>query len=126
METRQVTEYKVHQLVLNPMRSNTEDKQVVAISFDMQELIDWFESEKVEPYVDEGLPSFDCHGDSHAWHKTFRKGGPLEWFNCPDSLDPIDNYFGHGISYIWIDEDTIEDIRNGNIAPGIEFVGNIY
>jgi hypothetical protein len=37
-------------------------------------LLDLMESERVQPYTDEG------------WHKTFRKGGPLEWFNPYNSV----------------------------------------
>ena len=103
METRQVTQVKIYKLILNPMRGHTEDASMVAISYEEQKLIDWY-NEQVdnEGYVDEGTPSFDCHGDSHKWHKTFKKGSELEWFNPIGEWEP--NRHGHGISEEWIPE----------------------
>jgi hypothetical protein len=104
METRQVTETKIYKLVLNPMRDNTEQGSLVAISFDKQKLIEWHNRQlATEPYTDNGSPSFECHGDSHNWHKSFIKGGELEWFNpCDNFNEP--NHWGHGISEEWVQE----------------------
>lgn len=103
METRQVTEIKVYKLVLNPMRSNMEAGEIVALSYDKQTLIDWYESQLApEPYNDEGSGSFAVHGDTHQWHKSFKKDGPLEWYN-PTDLHNQDDYYGHGVSHEWVD-----------------------
>lgn len=107
MESRQITEYKVYRLILNPMRGNTEDAITVAISYEKQKLINWYNSQlATEVYVKEGLPSFEVHGDSHRWHKTFREGSDLEWYNpCYDNFEP-DRYH-HGISSLWAQEQHI-------------------
>ncbi len=109
METRQVTETKIYLLVLNDMRSNTEQKSPYAWSFDKQKLIDWYERQKIlgDSLKDEGAPSFECHGSSHTWHKTFNIGGSLEWCNPYNEFRPDDNSFepnsyGHGIHEEWI------------------------
>lgn len=105
MEARQKTEVKIYKLVLNPMRSNTESAAIVAISYEPQKLIDWYNSQLAdEPYSEIGSPSFDCHGDSHNWHKSFKRGSELEWYNpCSHTFEP--NSYGHGISYEWVGEE---------------------
>ena len=109
METRQITETKIHVLVLNNMRSNTEQANPYAWSFDRQKLIDWCESQKIinGAVKEEGLPSFECQGDSHTWHKTFNIGGILEWCNPCSNYEP--NHYGHGIHEEWVRD--ISNIR---------------
>lgn len=97
MQTRQITETLIYKLILNPMRGNTESANIVAISYDKQKLIDWYNNEFApESYTDEGSPSFECHGDSHPWHKTFKKGSVLEWYNPCSNINEQDHY-GQGI-----------------------------
>lgn len=69
MELRVVTEVHLFALVLNPMQERTEAERVVAISTSKDALEKFYKDELVEPYKDD------------RWHKTFRKGGPLEWYN---------------------------------------------
>lgn len=109
METRTITEAKIYKLILNPMRGNTENGSIVAISFERQKLVDWYNSLLApEAYAEIGTPSFDCHGDSHKWHKTFKQGSELEWFNpCEDGFEP--NHFGHGISWQWTTEEAAKN-----------------
>lgn len=62
----------VYILVLNDMRSsNYETMTTVARANSIQELVDLVESELTTPYRD------------GQWNKSFRAGGPLEWFNPP-------------------------------------------
>lgn len=108
METRQITEVKIYKLILNPMRGNTENGSIVAIAYEKQKLIDWYNSKLApEVLVEEGSPSFECHGDSHKWHKTFRAGSELEWYNpCYGNFEP--NHYGHGISEQWATEEAVQ------------------
>lgn len=108
METRQITEVKIYKLILNPMRSNTEDATIVAIAYERQKLIDWYNSLKaIEVLVEEGAPSFECHGDSHRWHKTFKIGSELEWYNPCGNFER--NHYGHGISEEWAREQAVQN-----------------
>ena len=119
METRQVTQVKLYKLILNPMRSNTEDGKMVAISYSKDKLLDWYKNEMEEKdYEEVGDPSFECHGDSHTWRKTFKKGSVLEWFNPinlfdRDSIEGIKEY-GHGIQEQWLFEGQAEEFASSN------------
>ena len=63
-------------LYLNDMRSsNIETLTAVARAEDKETLENLLISEKVESYSD------------GRWGKSFRKGGPLEWFNKPWTID---------------------------------------
>lgn len=70
-------------LMLNDMRaSNIENLTAVKASANRQELVDFYETEKVPSYrTDE------------RWVKGFRQGGPLEWFNSGD-VEEDNAYFG--------------------------------
>lgn len=83
-------------LFLNDMRSaHYEDLRPVARATTPEELEALVERERVETYTEEsGLPgtspelpgeetAFGYRGNSQTWSKSFRKGGPLEWFNAP-------------------------------------------
>jgi hypothetical protein len=84
-------------LQLNPMRSNAENVVPVARAKTREELEAFIARERVEPYVTDG-----------QWHKVFRAGGPLEWFNAPDTLGeawigvPAIVYVG--VRQDWMDE----------------------
>ena len=73
----------VFALVLNPMRGRAEESRMLAVSESAAELTAFVEAERVEPYPD------------GEWQRSFRQGGPLEWFN-PAPLYGTDS-FGHGI-----------------------------
>lgn len=113
METRTITQVKVWELILNPMRSNTESCDLVAWSDDRDKLLQWYKSKIVEPYTDNGSPSFECHGSSHNWHKVFEKGSELEWYNPMDSEEGIPNHYGQGLQSEWVDEDSLPNIHDG-------------
>lgn len=114
IEIRTNSQTKLWKLALNPMRENTESTQFIAWSDDKQKLIEWYNSQ-VEPSTEYGSPSFECHGDTHLWHKSFKVGGPLEWYNPLDN--PIDNpasinHYGQGISSEWVNDDIILTIHS--------------
>lgn len=114
METRNITEVKIYKLVLNPMRGNTENSVLVAIAYDKVKLAQWYNDQiATENYVDVGEPSFACHGDSHHWHKTFKQGGHLEWYNPCSNLEEPDHY-GHGIQWEWTTQESIDSFININ------------
>ncbi len=112
METRQITQIKIYRLLLNPMRGKTEGIELVAVAYDKQNLIEWYNSQKAEKLIEDvGTPSFKCHGDSHTWHKTFKIGSPLEWFN-PIDVNQEPNYHGHGIDFQWATREDFDGFLN--------------
>lgn len=63
-------------LLLNDMRSpKVEMLMPAARATTCEELLDLLVAEKVEPYTDS------------PWRKTYRCGGPLEWFNPPEEFE---------------------------------------
>lgn len=63
-------------LLLNDMRaSNIENICPVCRAATKEQLLAYLAKEKVEPYTDEK--------NGYKWGKTYRKGGPLEWYNSP-------------------------------------------
>ncbi len=97
METRTINQVKLYILTMNPMTGRTEDGQITAISYSKQALIDFYNRESVENYMD------------RTWSKSFRKGSLLEWFNPLYSFDI--GHYGHGIKGTWMDTDSVENIR---------------
>lgn len=55
---------------------------VTAFMDDRQTLVDMYDGELCEPYQD------------GKWAKTFKKDGPLEWFNKAGSMTEDNDYFG--------------------------------
>lgn len=110
VKTRTVTQVLLFKLVLNPMQANTETAEIAAWSDDEEKLMKFYKEELVEPYREEGSPSFIAHGSSHEWVKSFRKGGPLEWYNPLYNLDGDINHWGHGIHTEWVDQIIIDNI----------------
>lgn len=63
-------------LQLNDMRaSNVENLSPVARAETIEELQRFLDNEKVEYYNDD------------RWRKSYRQGGPLEWYNSPFTGD---------------------------------------
>lgn len=62
-------------LLLNPMTGRTEEMRLAAVSDHRHEIDDLLSAETVPPYKDD-----------ERWHKVFRKGGPLEWYNPPGGI----------------------------------------
>jgi len=72
------------------MRGRAEESCVVARAEERNELVAFVEREMVEPYR-----------DGH-WYKSFRKDGPLEWFNPPDENPWFDCYCDVGTLSDWL------------------------
>jgi hypothetical protein len=109
METRQITQHKIYVLCLNPMTGHTEDSHALAASYDKDKLIAFYKSEKMpEVYSEVGEPTFECHGASHEWSKSFAKGSVLEWYNPLFNDDFTPDSYGQGIKEYWVNEDNIE------------------
>ena len=73
-------------LRLNDMRSSQiQDMTDVCRGDSIGEFLALLGSETVVPYT-------EPRSGSMFWGKTFRKGGPLEWFNRPDSIH-LSNHF---------------------------------
>jgi hypothetical protein len=91
-------------LTLNDMRdAHYEDLSLVCTAPTKEELEAFLEREKVEPYKGEGP---NTYRGSIEYSKTFREGGPLEWFNSPSSVIPcihevvtIDEFIGQAADY---------------------------
>lgn len=80
---------------MNRMVNRMEAREFVALAFDKQKLIDWYEGEKApEPYKEAG------------WMKTFKKGSELEWFNPLDTFTV--NYNDQGIIERWVPQGAVD------------------
>lgn len=96
------------------MTSNTEEKSIVAISYEKDKLIEWYNAEfEAEPYVSIADNYFPAKGDfsdnkieGQRFHKIFKRQGPLEWFNPLQDIYRMGT-FGHGIYEEWIQEKDI-------------------
>jgi len=109
IQTRTITQVLVWKLILNPMTSNTESSELVAWSDDKDKLLEWYNNHIVTPYTENGHSTFECHGTSHDWYKTFEKGSILEWYN-PMSPDGTVNHYGQGLQCEWVNEDILPNI----------------
>ena len=125
METRQITEVKLYKLILNPMRGNTENADMVAIAYDKNKLIDWYKSQFApEVWKDYGENSFPAKGgmggyenSNHCWRKAFQKGSKLEWHNPINSFDANSMEgigYGHGIQEEWTTEEAVANFLKKN------------
>jgi len=128
METRQIDQAKIWMLHLNPMRANTESKEMVAVSDNKEKLIKWYNDEKAdEPYYSIGDNHFPAKGDmpenkieDQKFYKVFKKGSVLEWFNPLDNEERMNdedgthNHYGHGLYYEWVNEDVLENVKSEN------------
>lgn len=98
-------------LQLNPMRSRAEDVRPVAYAETREALINFIEAEKVEPYKDDGSGGYGNEhlSSGYSYHKTFRKMGPLEWFNPPPDTENYEpGYRGEGIVRVPTREEHLE------------------
>jgi hypothetical protein len=89
-------------LVLNPMQGNTEDGVKFGPYTSKEEARTVYNSQLCEPYKDEGMDTFN--GGTKQYHKSFIKGGPMEWMNRIDENDwTTPNRYGHGLHKIIAD-----------------------
>lgn len=84
-------------LRLNDMRGpKVEVLTDICIADTKEELENFIKTETVESYKDET--------PENKWTKVFKKGGPLEWYNPPTSID-------HCFMEILSEEDYVERKR---------------
>jgi hypothetical protein len=119
METRAVIEVKIYMLLLNHIMERVEQHAVVAISPSREELIKFYHSEKVEPYGEPGFNSMVAQDTT--WRKTFRKDGPLEWYNPVDNIEGPGDTWGHGIYTEWFAIERIRLYEGTIVDPNKEF-----
>ena len=100
METRTITQAKIYFLTMNPITDRAESVRVAMMSTDRQSLIDRYKNEEVEPYSENG------------YYKTFRKDGPLEWFNSLPNLEQISSFNGEGLHEEWVYVENISSLQN--------------
>jgi hypothetical protein len=95
-------------LFLNDMRTaHYERTQPVCRAETVEELQAFLDKEKVEPYSTDGMNQIIHTTDfvaqtaggvvvdaplPHRWGKTFRKDGPLEWFNPPLNCNSSEHF----------------------------------
>lgn len=107
MSSYQITAIGDYQfyIILQPMMGNTEGKKEFGPFNTREELMAFYNAEKVEPYSEEGPNMF---GDGpKQYRKSFRKGGPLEWMNpLMESEFEAPGWHGHGIY------EVISNVRN--------------
>jgi len=131
MEKKQITVVKVWQLILNPMRSNTEAGTIVAIAPSPEELIEYAKGELAEePYISVGDNYFPAKGDmpenvmkGHQFHHVFKRSGNLQWYNPLMNWDVHEaarSSYGHGTHFEWIDEDGFIRYKMNN--PDVKFI----
>lgn len=105
MEIRQSTEYKIWILELANMHGQVDKARCIAIFDEYQKLKDWYNSQLSEqPYKDKGYNSYTGNND-YEYHKVFKKGSPLEWYNPCSTLEEQnyqDRSFG-GVGSQWVD-----------------------
>jgi hypothetical protein len=108
-------------LLLNDMRSSKSENLQPVVRAETKEALKAFvESQKVEPYVTDGTRVLHHTTDSMAgttevtdgykWGKSFKFGGPLEWFNKPNEFND-NNYVDVGTEDSWV-EAARNDYRN--------------
>jgi hypothetical protein len=103
MITRTVIEIQLWTLVLNRMTApKIEMATVIMASLDRQKLVDYY----TECYLLQGY--VDVINDVR-WHKSFKRGSLLEWFNPVSSLTQLDT-FGHGLHENWVRREELDRI----------------
>lgn len=81
-------------LLLNDMRmANIENINIVKISSNKQDLIDWYRDQEADKNWKDG-----------RWGKHFKKDSELEWFNQVFCFKKLNDYFGG----IWEVGDGVE------------------
>lgn len=100
-ETRTRTEYHVWILFLNPMRGHIEVRQPVAVSNSKENLLKWYQDQLTELWTDDSYEVRDIWGNTKKWHKNFKKGSPIEWYNLRDD---------NAIKDLWVTQEELNQI----------------
>ena len=72
--------YVSYVLYMNPMMGRTEDVRSIKRFPSIEAARQFYDGEMVPSYQDEGRNAFGW-GGSKTYCKSFKKGGPLEWYN---------------------------------------------
>jgi hypothetical protein len=117
-------------LLLNDMRSGRiEDLTPVARAETKEELLALLEREKVEEYTDEGdhVNSEDHSfgisrsvSTGYRYGKTYRKGGPLEWYNPPWEVRTDQHFRNVGTREDWMKNAGMEFDENVGTVPTVD------
>ncbi len=103
METIQKTEYKCYVLNLAEMHGGVDKSVGLAVFDDIEKLKSYYNSQLAEqPYKDKGYNSY-AGSDDYEYHKVFKKGSLLEWYNPMNNFDVVSYQnagFG-GITEYW-------------------------
>ena len=109
MEIRQISQVCIYCLDLNPVTGRFEDIQTVAVSTQLGPLLLWYQDQFAEQvWADEG--------GGKPYHKHFRKGSPLEWYNPHHSpaVNQVSLSTRGGISSIWLDTDKAQAVLDSS------------
>lgn len=90
METRTITQIKIYKLLLNHMAQEPVSVNLIAIAYNKEQLMNWYNSLKVEPYT---------HGN---WNKNFKIGSKLEMYNPMEFSDNC------GIQNEWTTKEALD------------------
>lgn len=103
METRIVEEVKVYKLILNSVYDNCERGALVAASYDLDKLVNW--------YFDQRCPQYSSDDN---YQRNFKEGSELYNYNpCDYEVSTgTHDYWGHGILEEWVtlNENEMNDI----------------
>lgn len=102
-------------LMLNDMRNSKIEILTTVIRSETKEALKEFvNSQKVDSYIDAAehithhttgfLAGTTDHKGSYSYHKSFKKGGILEWYNPPYDCDEHKHYVNVGTEQDWIEE----------------------
>jgi hypothetical protein len=107
METRFIEQVKVYGLNLNSMSDKSEYVNLVALSTDRKKLEEWYTAEKAPQTWS------DPKGEGGNWHKVFRQGSALEWYN-PIEWSSRSGYFDQ-----WVVLEELKDIKANFSNKGV-------
>jgi hypothetical protein len=101
MEKRTIDQVKIYYFVMNPVTDMAESGRIAMMSYDRDKLMAVYQSEIVEVYSDD------------RFRKSFRQGGPLEWYNPIWGMDQVNSY-GHGLHSDWVDQENLNTLIKNN------------
>jgi hypothetical protein len=115
METRQVTQVKLYKLWLHPISSSSHTVALVAIAYDKQKMIDFYNDQlEAESYQDLVTPAGEVQKgpsivEQEAIYVTkyFKKGSHLENFD-PCDITKYDTETDIGINAGWTTQEHID------------------
>lgn len=106
MEIRNISQVKVYLLQLNSIFDRCEDTSIVAVSFDVDKLVNW--------YMDQLCDKYQVNIGGRTYTLSFQAGSVLEHFNpCTSAvLNKTSVWPGCGISSVWINSSEIDQLEH--------------